>query len=108
MPIHNEVFYRTEEFYLSYNPTRQEFIHELDTILMSLLNRPAPQRKPETAICIRDGAEIYGVRFLILYGDHREALKPLAKQGLEALIHYFNDNIHLISPCSDMPKGTRQ
>lgn len=108
MTLLNEVFHRAEEYYLSYNPQRADEIHELDQILMGLLGRPAPRREPETAICVRDDERTFGVQFLILYGDHREALKALTDKGLEALLQYFNDNIHLIRPSSDMPKGTRQ
>lgn len=81
-------------FYVSYNgnPHSDPLCAALNRVLNTIAGTPeANIGRPETALCIRDGKEFGGVKFLILYGDHRKQFKEAAdKGGLSACLDYFN------------------
>jgi hypothetical protein len=54
---------------------------------------------PETAICIKDARKTFGTRYLILDGDHFEALCECIE--LEAAIAYFHTHYDEVSSWSD-------
>lgn len=87
----NEVFHRCDKYYLSYNP------HPLADPLLGLFDNmlKSTSDKPETAICIKEPWKC-----LILYGDHREQMKPIA-QDLETLKQYWKDRPNLKGETSD-------
>jgi hypothetical protein len=95
----NVVPFSNDEFYISYNPSRDEFARACDD-LAYILGGVKPQDRDETAIVVRGQATLTGSRFYILYGDHREALLRLAP-SLSACLQYFKDNINLIGHSSD-------
>lgn len=100
----NEVFHSCDEFYLSFNPTtKANPMVELCDSMISLLGGEACDGRPETALCIYDTTKRYGVRFLILYGDHREGYRNALKHGLEGCKDYFLNHIEEACPATDMP-----
>lgn len=101
----NEITFSNDEFYISYRAERSEFAKFCDD-LCHAAGRPVPKDLPETALCIREAGRRYP-RFLILYGDHREAYTARVPD-LAKCLAYFNENIEQIAHSSDTPKETRQ
>lgn len=95
----SNIFYKGDEFYLSYIETRSDAVKMVDE-LVAMLGGTPPQDKPETAIVTKSPNKFY-----ILYGDHRNQMLHLAPQGLQALMQYFEDHIYLIGHSSNTPDG---
>lgn len=98
----NEVTFSNDDFYISYNPERDEFAKLCDDIVAAAMPARAPKDFPETALCIRDTTKYTGVAFYILYGDHREAYAKLVPDQA-ACMDYFKASIVQISHSSDVP-----
>lgn len=91
------VFFKCDEFYLSFNERVSETAQMLD-MLAHLMGAPKPQTGPETAICTYNPRKFY-----ILYGDHREGLRNAAQHGLQGCMEYFEQHIYLIGHSSNHP-----
>ncbi len=91
------------EFYISYNPGLEIGLY--DHILKELGRiNPDNLGRPETALVHPDDNDrIVGKRFLILYGDYREAYAAIADQGLDACVALFEKHLEHIADTSDMP-----
>lgn len=102
--MENDVIFSNDEFYISYVKEPSEFANALDYLCHAIGGRPAPTGQDETAICIRDGSKLMGTRYLILYGDHREAYRVLVP-NLNKCISYFNTHLDQIGHSSDTLQG---
>lgn len=78
----NEVFYDNPEYYLSYLKYPSDLTRAMDNFLGV---KDENVGRSETAVCSRDPW-----RCLILYGDHREQMKPIA-HDLKALEKYWSE-----------------
>lgn len=95
-PDENEVIVSNDKFYISYNPHPGEFTQAIDKLIYAFGASPEPELgRAETALCVREREASFGVRFHILYGDHRDGYKPLIEKGLAACLQYYRDHIHL-------------
>ncbi len=102
----NEIVVNTPSFYVSYNEHigSEPLAAMLDGILCSTFGvDKANIGRSETALCIKGvNNKMSGIKFLILYGDHRQQYKDAAeKGGLEACLDYFNANRDQASHASE-------
>lgn len=91
------------DFYISYNDGTMR--NPLDNLMVAIGQYdPNNLDRPETAIVIKDDDYgMFGQRFLILYGDYREAYRNLVDHGLEACIKFFVEHIEHKADASDDP-----
>jgi len=88
----NVIFHKTEEYSLSYLPYPSDTCRAMDTLICDIRGKGHEGiGRSETAICITNPD-----KFLILYGDHREAMEPI-KDDLDALKQYWIANKELHS-----------
>lgn len=90
----NEVFYRDlgKVYYLSYMKLPSDLCRAFDDALGV---KEENRGRDETAICFNDPWKC-----LILYGDHREAMKPI-EGDIEALKNYWESKPELVGDTSD-------
>lgn len=93
----NDIFLTGEGFYCSYLDLPARFAEIPD---MPEEWKTPGLLKDETAIVIGKGAEVGDADYLILYGDHREAMKAIGPD-LEKLKQYFTDNKDQMGNTSD-------
>jgi len=101
----NDCIFSNEEFYISYNAGPGNLARTLDLLITGGSDNIG---RDETALCLKQQEDkLFGVRFYILYGDHREAYRKLIPD-YAACYRYFLSHPEIWGHTSDHPEHTEQ